>query len=51
MQGFKTHTTAGGFYRSHALIRNLSRGFSDLAPDAAARGRLASAWATLAATL
>ena len=51
MRRFKTPTTAGRFCRGHALIRNLSRGFSDLAPNAPPRLRLASAWAALAATL
>ncbi len=51
MRRFKVLTTAGQFCRGHALIRNLSRGFSDLAPDALPRWRLASAWAALAATL
>ena len=51
MRRFKTPTTAGRFCRGHALVRNLSRGFSDLASDAPPRLRLATAWAALAATL
>lgn len=51
MRRFKMPATAGRFCRGHALIRNLSRGFSDLVSDAQPRLRLATAWAVLAASL
>ena len=49
MRRFKATHTAGTFYRGHALIRNLGRGFSALAAGATPRLRLATAWTVLAA--
>ena len=51
MRRFKTTTTASRFCRGHALIRNLSRGFSTRASDVPPGLRLVSAWTELAATL
>jgi transposase, IS6 family len=51
MRRFKTTATAHRFCRGHALVRNLSRGFSDLVSDAPPQLRLATAWTALAATL
>ncbi len=48
---FKATATANTFCRGHALIRNLGRGFSGLAPGAAPRLRLATAWTALAVLL
>jgi hypothetical protein len=51
MRRFKATATASTFCRGHALIRNLGRGFSGLAPGAAPRLRLATAWTALALLL
>jgi hypothetical protein len=51
MRRFKTTATASTFCRGHALIRNLVRGLTRLAPGAAPRLRLAAAWSALAALL
>jgi transposase, IS6 family len=51
MRRFKAPTSASTFCRGHTLIRNLARGFSQLTAGIAPRLRLATAWATLAATL
>jgi transposase, IS6 family len=51
MRRFKATATASTFCRGHALIRNLGRGFSGLAPRAAPRLRLATAWTALALLL
>jgi IS6 family transposase len=51
MRRLKTPATAGRFCRGHALIRNLSRGFSRLTTGVAPRLRLATAWSALAVTL
>ena len=51
MRQFKTLTTAGRFCRGHALIRNLSRGFTYVTADAPSRLRLAHAWAALTVTV
>jgi IS6 family transposase len=51
MRRFKATATASTFCRGHALIRNLGRGFSRLAPGAAPRLRLATAWTALALLL
>ncbi len=51
MRRFKTTVTAAWLCRGHALIRNLSRGFSDLVANAQPRLRLATAWTALAVTL
>jgi transposase-like protein len=51
MRRFKATATASTFCRGHALIRNLGRGFSGLAPGAAPRLRLATAWTALAVLL
>lgn len=51
MRRFKRVESGSNFCRGHALIRNLSRGFSALATAVAPRQRLTVAWAALAATL
>ena len=51
MRRFKTTATASTFCRGHALIRNLGRGFSALAPGTAPRLRIAAAWTALAVLL
>jgi hypothetical protein len=51
MRRFKATSTASMFCRGHALIRNLGRGFSGLAPGVAPRLRLATAWTALALLL
>jgi transposase-like protein len=51
MRRFKATATASTFCRGHALIRNLGRGFSGLAPGVAPRLRLATAWTALALLL
>ena len=51
MRRFKATATASTFCRGHALIRNLGRGFMQLAAGAAPRLRLASAWTALAMLL
>jgi transposase, IS6 family len=51
MRRFKSTATASTFCRGHALIRNLGRGFSGLAPGAAPHLRLATAWTALAVLL
>ena len=51
MRRFKTRDTASTFCGGHALIRNLGRGFTQLAAGAPPRLRLAMAWTTLATLL
>jgi transposase, IS6 family len=51
MRRFKATAPASTFCRGHALIRNLGRGFSELALGAAPRLRLTTAWTALALLL
>ncbi len=51
MRRFKTTGSASTFCRGHALIRNLARGHSSLAAEAAPHVRLALAWSARAASL
>ena len=51
MRCFEMAATASMFCRGHALIRNLGRGFTRLAAEAAPRLRLATAWTALAVRL
>jgi transposase-like protein len=51
MRRFKVTPNASIFCRGHTLIRNLARGFSQLTAGIVPQLRLATAWATLAATL
>jgi transposase-like protein len=51
MRRFKTTGGASNFCRGHALIRNLARGHSSFAAEAAPGVRLATAWSALTATL
>ena len=44
MRGLKTHRTASVAIRGHAFIQNLRRGHYELAVDATARFRLATAF-------
>jgi len=51
MRRFKRDARASTICRGHALIRNLTQGYSRLTADVASPVRLATAWATLAATI
>jgi hypothetical protein len=50
MRHFERLSRANTFCQRHALIRNLSQGFSDLTADISPRFRLATAWTVLTAS-
>jgi transposase-like protein len=50
MRHFERLSRANTFCQGHALIRNLSQGFSDLTADISPRFRLATAWTVLTAS-